>query len=152
MLRDLVFFTSMTGVPCQTSYPDVPLQNGEANHYLYRCFIQRFCCFCGQFLHNYSTCAKDVLCASCSLHLSRCVVSSVTKSSVMSTFPCLPAPSFSVGGLGQAIGHPMHGHLLGMPVRAVRLLAVFQTRWFHRVQQLLQHMLLECLHNEQQHN
>ena len=35
--------------------------------------------------------------------------------------------TFFVAGLGQAIGHPMHGHLLGLSVRAVRLLMVFHT-------------------------
>ena len=30
--------------------------------------------------------------------------------------------------MGQAIGHPMHGNLLGLPVRAKRLLMVFSSR------------------------
>ena len=45
----------------------------------------------------------------------------------------------------------MHGHLLGLPVRAVRLLMVFHTKSFDHVRHL-QHILLECLWSEQQQN
>ena len=36
--------------------------------------------------------------------------------------------AFSAVDLGQAIGHLMHGNLLGLQVRAVRLLMVLRTR------------------------
>ena len=42
----------------------------------------------------------------------------------------------------EAIGHPIHGHLLGLPVRAVRLLMVFHTRSCDRAQRHLQYILL----------
>ena len=48
-------------------------------------------------------------------------------------------------GLGQAIGHRMHGNLPGLPVRVVRMLMVVRTRSFDRVQRLLQYNLLEWL-------
>ena len=54
--------------------------------------------------------------------------------------------------LGQAIGHPTNGHLLGLPVRAMGNLTVFHTRSFDRVRQLLKFMLLECVRSEQHHN
>ena len=44
-----------------------------------------------------------------------------------------------------------HGHLLGLSVRAVRLLMVFHTRLSDRVLQLLRYILLECLRSGQPH-
>ena len=69
-----------------------------------------------------------------------------------STLCLIRSNLFLVFGLYQATGHPMPGHLLDVPVRAVRLVLVFRTRSFHRAQRLLQHILLECLRNEQQSN
>ena len=59
---------------------------------------------------------------------------------------------FSDVELGEAIGHPMHGHLQGLLVRAGRLLLAFQSRLFDQAQRLLQHILQESLHSKQQHN
>ena len=59
--------------------------------------------------------------------------------------------AFSGNDRGQAIGHLMHGNLLGLPVRSVRHL-VFHTRSFDRVRRLLRCLPLECLRTEQQHN
>ena len=60
--------------------------------------------------------------------------------------------AFSVVDLCQPIGHPMHGHLLGLLDRSVWLLMVFRARSFDRVHRLLQYNLLECLRSEQQHD
>ena len=46
----------------------------------------------------------------------------------------------------------MHGHLLGLPVRAVRLRRFFRTRSLDSVQRLLQYILLERLRSEEQHS
>ena len=44
---------------------------------------------------------------------------------------------------GQAIGHPMHGNLVGLPVLTLRLLMVFQTRSTDRTRRLMQFLVLE---------
>ena len=46
----------------------------------------------------------------------------------------------------------MHGHLLGLPVRAVRRLLVFHTRQSDRVRRLLPCILPGGLRREQQQN
>ena len=58
---------------------------------------------------------------------------------------------FFVVDLSQAIGH-LRGHLLGLLVRAVRVLTVLRTRSFDRVQRVFHVFLLESLRSEPQHN
>ena len=47
-------------MPGQTSYPDLPLQTAQSNHYLRRCLFQRFSLCCSKLLQNHSTCAKGL--------------------------------------------------------------------------------------------
>ena len=53
--------------------------------------------------------------------------------------------AFSAVDLGQAISLRMHGKLLGLLVRTVRLLMVFHTRLFDLVRRLLRYTVLEFL-------
>ena len=59
---------------------------------------------------------------------------------------------FFVVDLCSAIDHPMHGHLLGLPVRAVRLLMVFRARSFVHDHRLWQNIPMELVRSEHQHN
>ena len=49
------------------------------------------------------------------------------------------------------IEHPMHGYLLGLPMRVVQLLMAFR-RLVDRIQRFLQHILPGRLRSGQQHN